>query len=260
VSLSKGAPPLHVGDRILVLANLSPPSGPAAPGAFDFQRVAWYQQLGAVGYDMAPAVVIDHGRPDGIVRFIDGLRADITARILKALPGPEGGVAAALLTGEQTAVDKDINQAMRDSGPGAHPVDLGPAHRVRGRPGDGAAALWHRAGTGGGAMPRRQKGRRRDRASGGAVLLLAAGGIGAGRAMAAALAADADGVRFGTRFLASEEASMHPVYVNALIGARAEDSVYTRAFGWPEAPHRVLRSAIDAAEAFRGRSWRRSGP
>ena len=54
-------------------------------------------------------MVIDHGRPDGIVRFIDGLRADITARILKALPGFEGGVAAALLTGEQMAVAKDIN-------------------------------------------------------------------------------------------------------------------------------------------------------
>ena len=31
VSLSRGAPPLTIGDRILVLANLSPPSGPAAP-------------------------------------------------------------------------------------------------------------------------------------------------------------------------------------------------------------------------------------
>jgi competence protein ComEC len=40
VSLSKGAPPIHVGDRLLVLANLSPPAGPAAPGAFDFQRAA----------------------------------------------------------------------------------------------------------------------------------------------------------------------------------------------------------------------------
>ena len=28
VSLTKGAPPLHVGDRQLVLANLSPPAGP----------------------------------------------------------------------------------------------------------------------------------------------------------------------------------------------------------------------------------------
>ncbi len=129
VSLSRGAPPLHVGDRVLVLANLSPPAGPAAPGAFDFQRVAWYQQLGAVGYALAPAVVIEHGRPDGIVRFIDGLRADITARILKALPGPEGGVAAAMLTGEQTAVDKDVNQAMRDSGL-AHILSISGLHIV----------------------------------------------------------------------------------------------------------------------------------
>ena len=102
VSLSKGAPPIHVGDRLLVLANLSPPAGPAAPGAFDFQRVAWYQQLGAVGYALAPADGHRARPADGIVRTIDGLRADITARILKALPGPEGGVAAALLTGEQT--------------------------------------------------------------------------------------------------------------------------------------------------------------
>jgi competence protein ComEC len=110
VSLSKGAPPLHVGDRILVLANISPPAGPAAPGAFDFQRVAWYQQLGAVGYALAPAAVIQPGKPDGFVRAIDALRADVVERIMKALPGPEGGVVAALLAGEQTAVDKDIAQ------------------------------------------------------------------------------------------------------------------------------------------------------
>jgi competence protein ComEC len=129
VSLSKGAPPLHVGDRILVLANLSPPSGPAAPGAFDFQRVAWYQQLGAVGYALAPAAVIEPGKPDGFVRAIDALRADVVERIMKALPGPEGGVVAALLAGEQTAVDKDIAQAMRDSGL-AHILSISGLHIV----------------------------------------------------------------------------------------------------------------------------------
>ena len=36
VSLTKGVPPLTIGDRLLVLANLSPPAGPAMPGAFDF--------------------------------------------------------------------------------------------------------------------------------------------------------------------------------------------------------------------------------
>jgi NAD(P)H-dependent flavin oxidoreductase YrpB (nitropropane dioxygenase family) len=82
--------------------------------------------------------------------------------------------------------------------------------------------------------------------------VLAAGGVGTGRAMAAALAAGADGVRVGTRFVASEEAGVHETYAKALLDARARDSVYTRTFhvGWPEAPHRVLRSAIDAAEAL----------
>jgi NAD(P)H-dependent flavin oxidoreductase YrpB (nitropropane dioxygenase family) len=86
------------------------------------------------------------------------------------------------------------------------------------------------------------------------VPVLAAGGIGDGRAMAAALAAGADGVRVGTRFVATQEAGVHPVYTDALIAARAEDSVYTQAFhvGWPEAPHRALRSAIEAATAFQG--------
>jgi competence protein ComEC len=129
VSLSRGAPVIGVGDRLLILANLSPPAGPAAPGAFDFQRVAWYQQIGAVGYALAPAVVIEHGQPGGLVRTIDGLRAKITVRILEALPGPQGGVAAALLTGEQTAVTREINQSMRDSGL-AHILSISGLHIV----------------------------------------------------------------------------------------------------------------------------------
>jgi nitronate monooxygenase len=84
--------------------------------------------------------------------------------------------------------------------------------------------------------------------------VLAAGGIGTGRAMAAALAAGAEGVRVGTRFMAAEEAKAHPDYVNALIAAEAKDSVYTEVFshGWPDTPHRTLRSCIEAAQAFEG--------
>lgn len=129
VTLNRGAPPLVIGDRLLVLANLSPPAGPAAPGAFDFQRVAWYQQLGAVGYALGPAVIVERGRPDGFVRAIDALRADLAARILHVLPGPAGGVVASLLVGEQTAVDKDVAQAMRDSGL-AHILSISGLHIV----------------------------------------------------------------------------------------------------------------------------------
>jgi NAD(P)H-dependent flavin oxidoreductase YrpB (nitropropane dioxygenase family) len=82
--------------------------------------------------------------------------------------------------------------------------------------------------------------------------VLAAGGIGTARALAAVLAAGADGARVGTRFVAAEEAGAHPRYVQALIAAGAADTVYTDAFsfGWPDAPHRCLRSCVEAATAF----------
>lgn len=85
------------------------------------------------------------------------------------------------------------------------------------------------------------------------VPVLAAGGIGTGRALAAVLAAGADGARMGTRFVAAAEAEAHPRYVEALITAGPADTVCGRAFtyGW-DAPGRVLRSCVEAAEAFAG--------
>lgn len=82
--------------------------------------------------------------------------------------------------------------------------------------------------------------------------VIAAGGVGSGRGVAAALAAGAAAVRLGTRFLAAEEARTHPVYLQALLAAGAEDTVLTEAFSvdGPPSPHRVLRSALEAASAL----------
>jgi NAD(P)H-dependent flavin oxidoreductase YrpB (nitropropane dioxygenase family) len=83
------------------------------------------------------------------------------------------------------------------------------------------------------------------------VPVLAAGGIATPRDLAAVLAAGASGARLGTRFVAAAESGAHPAYVAALLEARAEDTVLTEAFHvwWPDAPHRVLRSSVAAAEA-----------
>ena len=92
----------------------------------------------------------------------------------------------------------------------------------------------------------------------GDLAVVAAGGIGSGRAVAAALTAGADAVRVGTRFMAAAESVAHPSYVDALVRARAEDTVITTAFGhgWPDAPHRVLRSSVAAGEALGdAQSW-----
>lgn len=94
-------------------------------------------------------------------------------------------------------------------------------------------------------------------AIGDGVVVVASGGIGSGRSMAAALSAGADAVRVGSRFVASRESKAHPVYKAALVAAAIGDTVINEEFGretgWPDAPNRVLRSALDEASAFDGR-------
>jgi enoyl-[acyl-carrier protein] reductase II len=57
--------------------------------------------------------------------------------------------------------------------------------------------------------------------------VIAAGGIAEGRAMAAAMALGADGVKVGTRFAASVESSAHDNYKHAVVAARDGDTVLT---------------------------------
>lgn len=74
--------------------------------------------------------------------------------------------------------------------------------------------------------------------------IVAAGGIADAASARLALGAGADGVACGTAFLAAREADVHPLYLESLLRAEAEDTVLTTAFdvGWPDAPHRVIRN------------------
>src|SRR5581483_4812827 len=95
------------------------------------------------------------------------------------------------------------------------------------------------------------------------VPLVAAGGFADGRGLVAALALGADGAAFGTRFLASVEAAAHPSYKERILAAHAGDTVHTTLFdiGWPDAPHRVLRTAVvdEWERAGRPESGKRPG-
>ena len=70
-----------------------------------------------------------------------------------------------------------------------------------------------------------------------------AGGVAERADVEAALAAGAEAVVVGTRFLLSDESDAHPDYKRRLL--EAHDTVLTELFGagWPSAPHRVIRNA-----------------
>jgi competence protein ComEC len=111
-----------IGDRVTVRAVLRPPPAPAAPGAFDFQRYAYFQRLGGVGYAVGrlrhdaappdpPAVMIERARIG-----LAALRAAIAERVRATVDGAAGAVAAALMTGDRSAIPQNVLAAMRDSG------------------------------------------------------------------------------------------------------------------------------------------------
>jgi NAD(P)H-dependent flavin oxidoreductase YrpB (nitropropane dioxygenase family) len=74
----------------------------------------------------------------------------------------------------------------------------------------------------------------------------AAGGIADGRGLVAVLALGAQAAVLGTRFLASSESRGHPHYKQRVLEASERDTVRTILFGhgWPNAPHRTLRTAF----------------
>jgi len=101
-----------VGDTILAAAHLSPPSGPVEPGGFDFQRHAWFQKLGAVGYTRSPVMVL---APGGDHLFVARLRQRISNHIRMVLPAKTAGFASAVVTGDRSGIDQTSLASLRAS-------------------------------------------------------------------------------------------------------------------------------------------------
>lgn len=111
---------LTPGTPIRVRANLAAPQPPALPGDFDFGRYAWFNALGGIGLATGPIVVEETDEPPPVTlrlkATIEAVRYWITRKIMAALPGETGAIAAALITGERGGITDATNNAYRDSG------------------------------------------------------------------------------------------------------------------------------------------------
>ena len=118
IKVTRGGGNVLPGDRISVRAILYPPPPPVMPGAYDFQRSAYFDRLGAVGFAVA-AVQRRRDGADGPSRWqlaLAALRSAMTQRITAALPGATGGIAAAIITGQTHAIPEADAAAFRDAG------------------------------------------------------------------------------------------------------------------------------------------------
>ncbi|RJE79527.1 ComEC/Rec2 family competence protein [Paracoccus sp. JM45] len=102
-----------VGQRVMMTGHLGPPSGPAAPGSFDFRIYAWFQELGAVGYSRTPIMAV--AAPQGGIWWLHRARLKVSAAIRDRIGGQAGGVASALMTGDRSGISEQTNAIMRAS-------------------------------------------------------------------------------------------------------------------------------------------------
>ncbi|MEA3038105.1 MAG: competence protein ComEC, partial [Sphingomonadales bacterium] len=109
------APALRPGDRVRLRAWLMPPAPAALPGAYDFSRAAWFQQIGGTGRALEIAVV-PGTRQGGWSDWIAGIRQRLGEHIASRLDGGEGAIATALANGDQGGIPADDADAMRRSG------------------------------------------------------------------------------------------------------------------------------------------------
>ena len=101
------------GQVILLTGFLSAPDGPAEPGGFDFRRMAFFRQLGAVGYSRAPVLL--WSEPEDGTQLIDRLRSFLAAKMMAAVPSEAGAFATGAMTGDRSGIGLSTVQALRDS-------------------------------------------------------------------------------------------------------------------------------------------------
>ena len=119
VVIPKGAV-LGPGAAIRVTTLLDPPPGPAAPGAYDFARDAWFSGIGGVGLAMKPPTVISLEPPPWRLRAvlaINALRWSMAQRLagdLRDLMGDADGGATGLTVTVATSHEDWLDDASRD--------------------------------------------------------------------------------------------------------------------------------------------------
>ena len=98
------------GDRLNALVSVYPPDSTFSKS---YERQLWFQQIGATGVvDVLFGMNTDSRKNT----FLTSLRQKITQRLFALLPREQAEIAAALITGEQKLVAREMYQRYRRSG------------------------------------------------------------------------------------------------------------------------------------------------
>ncbi|MGB8814807.1 MAG: ComEC/Rec2 family competence protein [Paracoccaceae bacterium] len=101
------------GQVVMLTGHLSGPEGPPEPGGFDFQRMAYFNQLGAVGYSRTPVLLLAPPEPGS--QIINRLRTRLSNSIMAAVPGDAGAFSSGVMTGDRSGLSLQAVVDLRKS-------------------------------------------------------------------------------------------------------------------------------------------------
>lgn len=120
IRLSDRNPAPAPGSVVRLRATLLPPQAPAEPGAFDFQRRAWFMGLGGTGFATGAVEQVEAPPVTGwstVAIAFERARGAIAERVTAAIGDPvEASVTTALLNGEEFGIPEATLDDFRNSG------------------------------------------------------------------------------------------------------------------------------------------------
>ncbi|MCD7060934.1 ComEC/Rec2 family competence protein [Pelagibacterium xiamenense] len=103
------------GDMLSARIRFYPVPGPIVPGGYDSQFVSYFEGIGAYGA-VQGEIEITPGSSRDVVRLSSGVRSFIAQRVLAALDDRIGGIAVALITGDQSRISEQDRNLMAAAG------------------------------------------------------------------------------------------------------------------------------------------------
>lgn len=104
---------IRAGQHVKFLAGLNPPSPPVAPHAFDFQRMAYFKGIGAVGFAYNEPKILSENKTTA---RLANIRNTIAKKVQLITAEPQSSVLIALMTGQRGAIEEADKEALRGAG------------------------------------------------------------------------------------------------------------------------------------------------
>ncbi len=120
--LSSGQDNLIPGQKVEFKGVLLPPNPPIAPGAYDFRKKAFFEQISAVGYGVTAPRTLEvslsqaQGLRSKIFTWITKVRHSLTRHLKTTINGSAGAIAAALITGDRSGISEELREHFANSG------------------------------------------------------------------------------------------------------------------------------------------------